>query len=263
MSRPAIALVLLAAAAGCGDDSSGPADMTVSIADMTMQDMVVLKPECDLFAQTGCGAGLRCTVGTQNGTPRILCAPPATTPVGEFAACMAVDLGGGRMGDDCATGLACIDFPGDGPHCRRPCYERAQCAAGNGCVFTSPASQTRTDVDAGDESLAFCAKNDGCDPVAQTVCSGGKGCWLSPADDVGRLGVCLMSLATGMAGADCKAQAECAPGFRCNGQGFCRRYCYFETPDGGAQPGQGGCPAAEGICDRFSFPGIYGICGSQ
>jgi hypothetical protein len=256
----ALSLVLLA---GCGDDGGGPPDMSASLADMTVQDMVTLDPECDVFTQTGCSSPLRCTIGTQGGTPRAICVPAAANPLGEGAACMAVPDAQGRMGDNCATGLVCLDFPGDGPHCRRPCYERAHCGAGNGCVFTSPARATRTDADAGDELLAFCAHDDGCDPVAQTVCTGDRHCWLSPADDVGRLGVCLMNLAPGMAGADCKAQAECAPGFRCNGLGFCRRYCYFDTPDGGAQPGQGECPAAEGICDRFSFPAIYGICGGQ
>src|SRR5262249_8128043 len=205
--------------AGGGDDGGGPPDMAVP-SDMTALDLTVLAPECDVFAQTGCNAPLRCTIGTQGGTPRAICVPAAANPVAEGNACMAVPDDQGRMGDNCATGLVCLDFPGDGPHCRRPCFARTQCGAGNGCVFTSPVGVTRDDADAGTEALAFCAHDDGCDPVAQTKCSGGRGCWLSPPDDVGRLGVCLMNLKPGMAGADCKAQAECAPGFRCDGQGF-------------------------------------------
>ncbi len=257
--RLAIALVLLVA--GCGDDGGGAPDMTVPL-DLTVRDMVTLPPECDVFANSGCPAGQKCTVGTQNGTPRDLCFAVAANPVGLGAACTAVSDGSGRAGDNCAPGLVCIDYPGDGPHCRKPCYVRSDCASGDGCVLPTPTSTPRQG-DAGSEVLRACAHDDGCDPVAQTVCSGGRGCWLSGADDVGRLGICLMSLQPGMAGADCKAQAECAPGFRCAGLGFCRRYCYFDAPDGGAG-GRGTCPAAEGLCDRFSFSGpLYGICGAQ
>jgi hypothetical protein len=257
------AIVVLVLVAGCGDDEGGAPDMSVPL-DMFSGDMVVLPPECDVFMNTGCPSGEKCTVGTQNGTPRDLCFAVAANPVGEFAACsFTVPDANGRAGDNCAVGLVCLDYPGDGPHCRRPCYERAHCSAGDACVFPTATSTPRT-TDAGDtETLRGCAHDDGCDPVAQDVCTGGKGCWLSPADDVGRIGVCLTNVKPGMAGADCKAQAECAPGFRCNGLGFCRRYCYFDLPDGGAA-GSGACPANEGLCDRFSFSGpVYGICGSE
>ena len=75
-----------------------------------------------------------------------------------------------------------------------------------------------------------------------------------------------MSLGAGMAGDSCDAakQAQCSPGFRCDSFDFCRRYCYFEEPDGGVSAGAGGCPATEGACGRFSFSGpIYGICGAE
>jgi hypothetical protein len=73
-----------------------------------------------------------------------------------------------------------------------------------------------------------------------------------------------MNLKPGMSGESCTAQAECAPGFRCDGFLFCRRYCYFDAPDGGVAAGAGSCPTAEGLCDRFSFSGpIYGICGAN
>jgi hypothetical protein len=255
----AIAALLIA---GCGDDGLGANDLAVTLDLIPPGDMVVLKPECDVFANKFCRAGQRCTVGTQNGTPRDICVPLSATPLPLGAVCAPVDEGSGRIGDDCDAGLICLDFPGDGPHCKKPCYVRGQCAAGEACVLLTPTSTPHTDPDAGVETLRACAHDDGCDPVAQTVCSGGRHCWLSPVDDVGRVGICLMDLVPGMNGASCTAQATCAPGFRCDGLQFCRRYCYFDAPDGGVAAGVGGCPASEGVCDRFSFSGpIYGICG--
>jgi hypothetical protein len=260
--RLSLVAALAAALVGCGDADDKSPDLSVPI-DMTVPlDMAKLPPECDVFANTGCATGQKCTIGTQNGTPRDLCFAVAAQTVGEGAACMSI-TDGTRTGDDCAPGLVCLDFPGDGPHCRRPCYVRHECPSGQGCVLLTPTS-TRRQTEAGVQSLHACAADDGCDPVAQTICTGDRHCWLSPPDDVGRLGICLMNLKPGMAGASCDAQADCAPGFRCAGQGFCRRYCYYQMPDGGASGGLGGCPAAEGVCDRFSFSGpLYGICGAE
>ncbi|MGZ3425816.1 MAG: hypothetical protein ACXVCV_04160 [Polyangia bacterium] len=258
-------LLTLSLLAGCGDDGSSSAfDLAVTLDLVPPGDMVVLKPECYVYGNMGCPAGKRCTIGTQNGTPRDLCVPESATPIAEGAACTFVDEGGGRTGDECADGLICLDFPGDGPHCKQPCYVRAQCAAGEACALTTPTSTQHTDKDAGVQVLRACVHDDGCDPVAQTVCTGARHCWLSPPDDVGRVGICLMNLKPGMTGESCAAQAECAPGFRCDSFLFCRRYCYFDAPDGGVAAGAGGCPAAEGLCDRFSFSGpIYGICGAN
>ena len=261
MRRAAILVVLVA---GCGDDTtSSTADLAVALDLAPSADLVVLAPECDVFADSGCPAGQKCTVGTQNGTPRDLCFAVGANPVGEGAACSSVSDGSGRTGDNCAPGLICLDFPGDGPHCRKPCFVRGHCPGGQACVLTTPTGTQRMD-EGGIEVLHACAADDGCDPVAQTVCAGGRHCWLSPPDDVGRVGICLTNLAPGMAGASCTQQAECAPGFRCDGLEFCRRYCYFESPDGGAAAGVGDCPAGEGLCDRFSFSGpLYGICGAE
>ncbi|HEX6839381.1 MAG TPA: hypothetical protein VF334_22545, partial [Polyangia bacterium] len=171
-----------------------------------------------------------------------------------------------RTGDNCAPGLICEDFPGDGPHCRKPCYVRAHCASGQACVLTTKTSTQRM-TEAGVQFLHACGSDDGCDPVTQSVCAGGRKCWLSPPDDVGRVGICLMPLQPGgMAGDVCvgSKQAGCAPGFRCDDFDFCRRYCFFDVPDGGVAAGVGSCPAGEGTCGRFSFSGpVYGICGAE
>lgn len=257
-----VALCAVAGVAGCGDSGNRPPDLAVALDLSIGLDMTRLPPECDVFANSGCPAGQKCTIGTDRGTPRDLCFAVSANSLGEGAACMAV-TSGDRSGDDCAPGLICLDFPGDGPHCRKPCYVRGNCAAGQGCVLTTPTS-TLKQTEAGIEVLRACIAGTNCDPVAQTVCSGGRGCWLSPADDVGRLGICLVSRHDTMAGGSCAAQADCAAGFRCDSLLFCRRYCYFQMPDGGAPGGSGSCPPAEGACDRFSFSGpLYGICGSQ
>ena len=266
MRLASLAIALLSVA-GCGDDtSSSVADMAVQLDLTPPGDMVELKPECDVFANTGCPSGQKCTVGTQNGTPRDLCFAVSASPVGLGAACMSVSDGSGRTGDDCEPGLICEDFPGDGPHCRKPCYARGDCAGGEACVLTTLTGTPRMS-EAGTQFLHACGPDDGCDPVAQDVCSGGRKCWLSPPDDVGRVGLCLMPLAPGgVAGDTCVAskQAGCAPGFRCDDFDFCRRYCYFQPPDGGVTAGAGSCPAGEGTCGRFSFSGpVYGICGAE
>ena len=267
--RAITASIVLFAIAGCGDDgTTTPTEMDLAVAmdDLTPPgDMVVLKPECDVFANSGCAAGQSCTVGTQNGTPRDLCQPIAATTVGLGATCMSVDIGNGRTGDNCAPGTICEDFPGDGPHCRKPCYTRADCP-GEACVLTTATSTQRT-TEGGVQILHACHADDGCDPVAQSVCTGALKCWLSPPDDVGRVGLCLMPLQPGgMAGDVCDAtkQAGCAPGFRCDNFDFCRRYCYYEEPDGGTSGSTGTCPMGEGVCDRFEFSGsLYGICGDE
>ncbi len=251
--------------AGCGDSGSTPPppDLAVQLDLAPAADLVHLTPECDVFMNTGCAAGEKCTVGTQNGTPRDLCFAVSANPVGLGAACMMV-TSGSRTGDNCAPGLICEDFPGDGPHCRKPCYTRSNCAGGEGCVLTTP-TMTQRQSEAGTFTLKACIADTGCDPVQQNVCTGGRNCYLSPADDVGRVGICLVNMTMGMAGADCMKQVDCAPGFRCNGLGFCRRYCYWGPPDGGvggSNPGT--CPSTEGPCDPFFGGGaIYGICGGE
>lgn len=256
-------LVLMVAVAGCGSSSPTPgADMSVVIVDMTVgNDLFRFPAECDVQANTGCSAGQKCTVGTDHGVPRDLCFAISASPVGEGAACTTVtDAATVRTGDNCAPGLICENFPGDGSHCRVPCYVRAQCPANQACVLLTTTATVKA-TDAGMQALKSCRKPDNCDPVAQNVCTGGTGCWLSPADDVGRVGLCLTNAKMGTLGAACVNQVDCAPGWRCAQFNFCRRYCYFQQPDGGASAGS--CPAAEGPCDLFFGSQQYGICGAQ
>jgi hypothetical protein len=111
--------------------------------------------------------------------------------------------------------------------------------------------------------LQSCIAGTGCDPVAQSGCTGSSACYFSPPDDVGRVTTCLVPVGAGQAGADCQRAVDCAPGFRCEGLGFCRRLCYFSPPDGGSAV-SGACPPAEGVCDLFyGSTDRYGVCGLQ
>jgi hypothetical protein len=248
-----LAVAVVFTLAGCGDDTTRTVDMSVGL------DLAPTPPECDVLENRGCPAGEKCTVGVEAGNPRDLCFRVAAAPLPADAACAPVTVGD-RTGDDCAPGLICVDLPGSGGgRCRRPCYQRHDCASGQGCVVLTATSTLRSD-DAGTFALHACASDTACDPVAQSGCAAGTGCYLSVADDEGRIGLCL-SAGPGQVGATCARLQDCAPGLRCEGLGFCRHYCYFEPRDGGVP---GTCPPSEGVCDRFAFsPTQYGVCGAQ
>ena len=246
---------------GCGSSSTGM-DMAVSLADLaTPAPVSGGPPECDIIANTGCPAGQKCTIGTDTAGPRTICFAIASPAVAAGGDCMPVTMGT-RTGDNCAAGLSCVDYPGEGKKCRTPCFFRQTCGTGQACVVPTTSFDVAGEDGGNPTLLDACHSDDGCDPVAQSVCTGGKGCYLSRADDVGRVGVCLMDVKPGMDGADCSHITDCAPGFRCDSFQFCRRYCYFQDANGGT-PTSGQCPAGEGNCALFSFSGSrYGICGA-
>lgn len=238
---------------------SSPAALLDGGADLAAADgpPSLLAPECDVLADSGCPAGQRCTIGSENGAPRDLCFPVAAQPLGEGFQCAPV-VDGTRTGDSCAAGLVCMPLTADYTVCRRPCYQRSDCGSGQGCVVPSTTSTLRSN-DAGTFVLRGCANDVQCDPIAQDVCPAGFGCYLSTYDDVGRVSECLQP-GLGQAGSVCSIITDCAPGFRCDGF-FCRRYCYYNGADGGVG---GSCPADEGLCDLFTVSGgTYGICGAE
>jgi hypothetical protein len=249
------------ALSACGSPvkSSDMAMMTVM--DMSAPIIDAGPAECDPVANSGCMSGDKCTIGTDNGGPRAICFPVAAAPVPEGGDCMSVTMGA-RVGDNCAAGLSCVVYATEGAKCRRPCFLRQDCPTGSACVVRTVLDTIET-VDGGAQfELRSCHSDDGCDPVAQDKCSGGKSCYLSLPDDAGRVGVCLMPMSTKTTGATCSNISDCAPGFRCDSFMFCRRYCYYRTASGDI-PTTGQCPASEGMCDLF--PGgndLYGVCGS-
>jgi hypothetical protein len=246
----------------CGSSAKNGNDMAMVVTDMTVPNIDAGPSECNGLTNTGCPSGDKCTIGTDHGAPREICFPIAASPVAEGGDCMSVTMGE-RVGDNCAAALDCVNYAGEGAKCRRPCYLRADCAAGNACVVLTVSNTTFTPDGGFPLPLSTCHSDDGCDPVAQGKCTGGKGCYLSRPDDVGRVGVCLTPSSTKMDGEACNRTVPgCAPGFRCDEFSICRRYCYYQTPTG-APPTTGQCPANEGTCELF--PGsndTYGICGA-
>jgi hypothetical protein len=259
----AVVAVLGVGLGGCGK-SNGHAHDAGAAADLAAPaDLTLFGPECDVLANSGCPAGQRCTTGTQDGQPRDLCFALAAAPLAEGFPCLPV-VDGTRIGDDCAAGLVCMTLAGTDAVCRRPCYQRADCAAGQGCTVPSLTSTLRTD-DGGVFVLRGCNTDVGCDPIAQNVCFFGTACYLSTYDDVGRISECLLP-GTGQVGASCAIITDCAPGFRCDGLGICRRYCYYagaSAPNGSDGGASSGCPDGEGVCDLFIAGGTYGICGAE
>jgi hypothetical protein len=169
---------------------------------------------------------------------------------------------GARTGDNCAPGLTCIKFAGN-LECHKPCFVRADCAAGQACIGPTLSTSTKS-VGGQIWGLSACINATACDPISQGVCPMGLACYFAAApDDVGLVTLCLKPTGVNaMAGGDCKVARDCAPGFRCSGLGFCRRVCYYTAPDAGSNAGA--CPPSEGACDLFfDSTDQYGICGSQ
>lgn len=257
----AVAVALSLCGGGCGKSSDHARDAGAPVDLAAAADGSLLGPECDVLTNGGCPAGQRCTIGSEAGRPRDLCVALVADPKPEGFACVPV-VQGDRIGDDCDAGLVCMTLVGATTVCRRPCYQRADCKSGEGCTVPTLTSTSRSD-DGGTFVLRGCNSDVGCDPILQNVCLFGLGCYLSTFDDVGRISECLQP-GVGQAGSACTAITDCAPGFRCDGLGICRRYCYDAGPqqtDGGVA---GGCPDGEGLCDDFtSSGGKFGVCGAQ
>lgn len=244
----------------CGSGASTPDMMTAAI-DLAAAVPDAGPPECNAVANSGCQSGEKCTIGTDDGAPREICFPIATAPVPEGGGCVSVTMGK-RVGDNCAAGLSCVVYFGEGALCRRPCFFRSDCPGGSGCVVPTISNTLLTNDGGATAFLRACHADDGCDPVAQDKCTNGKSCYLSAADDAGRLGECLTPLSSKMTGAACSSIPDCAPGFRCDSLQFCRRLCYYETATNGI-PATGQCPAGEGSCELFPRGStLYGMCGA-
>jgi hypothetical protein len=230
------------------------------VMDLSVPDVDAGPSECNPVAGSGCPSGEKCAIGTDHGAPREICFPIAASPVPEGGSCMSVMMGA-RVGDNCAAGLSCTVYVGEGAKCRRPCFMRNDCAIGSACIVSTVSNTIETPDGSTPLILRTCHRDDGCDPVVQDKCTSGTSCYMSLPDDAGRVGVCLTP-GTKMRGATCGTLTDCAPGFRCDDFGFCRRLCYYETSSGGT-PTTGLCPAGEGTCELFfGSSDSYGICGA-
>ncbi len=259
-------LLLAVSTWGCGSsgnsnlDFSHPADLAIPV-DMAGE----AGQPCDAYKQTGCGAGLHCTVGVaydrdmKSDSPTDICIPNPPIQIPEGGKCAPIDfLGYG--GDLCEPGTACMAYGGF-YKCRKLCFRHKDCNNNDTCVVPSGSPESIKDSFGDDIFLSGCLHSENCDPVMKTGCPiPGQACYFSGADDIGRATLCEVQLANRSPGADCGAGRQCGAGEMCAGLGFCRRLCLIEpvTVDGGTK---GACPWQEGVCDPFfGSLGVYGIC---
>lgn len=160
---------------------------------------------CDPFAQTGCGANLKCGVDQAG---NLLCDAVGTKT--DQQTCTA--------DTECAAGLACVGITGEtGNKCRRFCqFDGALvCPAQQACVV-----QVKQGADP-----ILCAAVPACDPWAQTGCAANQKCTLVDFQN--------LVYTCGPAGTNgdqvaCTSDAQCVAGTVCAdfGAGFkCHSLC--------------------------------------
>ena len=258
-------LAFVCALTACGNDNnnnasdgSAPADMAVTAADM------LIPPACDEIKMTGCMSGQHCTVGTSNGTPGDVCIPNPSAPIAEGGDCQEVQLGGPSLiGDLCTPGTACINFLGISK-CRKVCYFHEDCPSGDVCSAPTNSMNSTVDPFMQPVPLEACLAPDNCDAIKQTGCPSGMRCLLSRGDETKdgnssfRVTICGMATGNAAPGSSCQSSADCMPGYRCGGLGFCRQLCYPNMlPDAGV----GSTCAIGGDCTPIDGTNnVYGEC---
>ena len=159
----------------------------------------------------GCASGQRCGF---NGSTTV-CVAPGTQ--GIDAPC--------SMDSQCATGTLC-----DGTRCRQACFESLDCGSDDAvaCLYVDDAQNNRV--------AAICHRD--CDPVTPhapidpllETCLSNETCHVYSDGEP----ACDAKAGTGVAGAACKSDEDCKPGFGCVGTSgandLCARYCWVESP---------------------------------
>jgi hypothetical protein len=254
-------ILIAALLAGCGNGDSStdgaPPDMLAPHDLLPPEDQA--PPVCDVFTQVGCSAGEHCTVGKINGKSQNLCWPNTSTPIAEGGLCMPVSPDSVTVGDQCASGFACVSEIGD-LRCRKLCLQHSDCKPNQACVAPTGSNQFGTVLGVDGVAVAACVDDSGCDPILQTGCPSGQRCLISRSDFEGRVAVCGVNvIGQGAPGADCASSLDCAAGVRCSGLGFCRQLCYAMQP-ASLPAGQGGCPANYMCSTIAGTNGTYGEC---
>jgi len=253
--------------AGCGDDSSRPADSgtprDTSVADtgVVLMDGSIdtgttptdsgidtgtipgdggtgMCPSgaCDILSNVGCGTGEGCYFASSgpDAGPAPVCATAGTA--GDGAACTALQ--------DCQEGFLCDTGAGI---CRHYCCDNSD----TGCPLGQRCSVTLVDAAGHPTGVGFCRLPDTCDLLAQSGCPSGQSCYPSGGDGVS----CTASSDNAVEGASCMFANVCAGGLICvNTPGVCAKLCDRDMAGGPTCAtgqtcgGVTGLPTNVGVC---------------
>lgn len=176
---------------------------------------------CNLLTSEGCSAGQACFFDAMAESPTCMVAGPG----GDGDACSTLT--------DCKEGFHCL-----GGRCRYYCCgSDERCPTGQACG-----------------GGLICMFVDECDPVEQTGCADGEGCY--PAVSAGSVSCATPTSDAGTQGDSCELVNGCEPGFACIGDpGTCAQLCdpTIATP---------GCPDGTSCGGLAGFADDVGVCDS-
>lgn len=207
-------------------------------------------PPCNLVAQSGCDAGDKCALISNDD----VCVPQGTVATGQLCSYNAT------MGDDCVGGDTCVLVTPT----LTTCHEF--CATDSDCKQPAVASgSTAEPTNVGHCILQLSGTNDSictvaCNPV---TAAGASGCAASLSCFVG-VNASLIELTdcegagTGTDGTVCTSSADCATGFTCVNNGtasYCRQVCRSGM--------QSDCGIATDTCYALNASNaMFGVCCS-
>lgn len=194
--------------------------------------------ECDLIAQD-CPTGQTCIFVILNDapTPESVCVDIGGTGAEEGQPCC--------QPNSCDRGLFCVGAVRDGSTCttqgvcrRYCCGSSTECSVGQRC-------EPLVSGFAG----GICDFADDCNPVTQTGCPTGQGCYPNAGD----VGCFAPTDVHGGNGDACSYNNDCDPGFACFGEdpSVCRQFCDMASPS---------CPAGHSCQGIRDFIAGVGVC---
>jgi hypothetical protein len=179
---------------------------------------------CDPFTNSGCPSDKKCTALQVGSALTLGCGSKGSGAEGNI--CTRSLSGADQSGDDCGDGLACFALSGEpSATCRRICPT-------SGTAHACPSGELCSLVVGGLNGLAFCRKVVTCQPLEQTGCASGEGCYFSTSGSY--TGSLCAKAGTKKPGDACTVANECEPGATCLivGAGVCSSFC--STADGGS-----------------------------
>jgi len=186
---------LAVAAAGCGDDDGG-GTLDSGVDGAVVDASTVDRPDggrCDPLNDTGCPAGMKCTLIRNGAAFEIGCGMGGTGTQG--TACQSFN-----NGDNCASRFLCIRGPGAASAtCHAVCDPAVTMCPMAGATMT--ACQVTI---AGIPEVRLCGAVRTCDPLTQTPCTATEGCYITAG-------------AAGTATPQCLTAGTIQPGQNCTG----------------------------------------------